>query len=236
VASVTPTVSDLRILTKDPESAPSPYNLARGENLQLPQGAAIATCQTFYLSSVPIVPNNTNENSNGSVYITQGTTVRTQSGFTVDFTNGIITFSTAPGESGSLPSPFTADYNFNWFTDTDYTLFIGKGMELCGVDADVQDGVIAGTLDENLLPGVYDLALSYFYQARATQYADKYNASGGGQGQDVKSVCDQFMSMSKTFYASGIKKRDEFYTRQGQAKAPSSHFINYGVSPISGRF
>jgi hypothetical protein len=227
VASVTPVVTDLRTLVNDPNT-PSSFNLARGENLQVPQGAAITTNLVFYLSSIPIVAT--------SVYVTQGTTVRTQTGFTVDVTNGLITFSAAPGASGSLPIPFYADYNFNWFLDTDYAAFIADGMRLLGIAANLSGSTIGTNVDENFLPAIYDLAAHYLFKRRAAIYADKYNASGGGQGQDVKSVSEQMASLANKYYQDGIKKRDDYYKRNGQREAPSSHFVNYGIWSGHGRF
>lgn len=226
--SASPTVADLRLLVSDPATAPSPYNLARGESLQLPEGAAVATCTVFYLANAPIVAS--------SVYLTTGTTFRTQSGFTVDTNNAILTFSVAPGASGSLPNPFVVDYNFNWFTDADYIAFIGRSLELLGFAANISGTTTTTVLDTGLFPAVYELAKSWFYGRRATQYAEKYSASGGGQGQQVESVCKHFQDLEKVSYAEGIKKRDDFYKRQGQREAPSSHAVNYGISPIHGAF
>lgn len=220
MASITPSISDLMGLVRDPVAAPSSYNLVTGEVPAVKQGVALATATVFYLTNKPIV--------SGSIYLTYGSTVRQAasgySGLTVDYANGLLTFSPAWNPT----APYFVDYNFNYFSSADYTSFLADGLRFLGIPA-------GSTIDEMLAPAAYESAKAFFYDARASQYADRYKSEAGGVGQDVDVVTKNFQDLSKKAQLKAVTLRDAFYTRFSASKGPSSHFFNYGVSKITPR-
>lgn len=222
MALITPTPAEMRLLVRDPETAPSPYNLISQEAPGLPQGQNFGdpTTLVFYLSQKPIVAS--------SVFITLGTVIRqtaAAAGCTVDLVNGILTFAAAPAAQ-----PFLVDYNYNFFQDADYQEFIFQGMRLIGLP-----GNLTQMVDELLAPAVYEGAKAYWYKGMATSYANRYRSSGGGMGQDVDVVTANYLKLAAKCEADAITMTDRYYTRQSQNKAPSSHFLNYGISRITPR-
>lgn len=219
MATLTPSVSDLRTLLKDP-NVPSSYNLVVGEVPRSPQGATYGagTTTLFYLANKPVV--------SGSIFVTQGTTYRqtiAAAGVTADLVNGILTFASAP------TSPvFLVDYNFNYFADADYQSFLNEALRFIGQAS-------TASIDELLATAVYDEAKAQFYMAMATQYAIRYSSSGGSVGTNVDSVTKNYLALHKAAHEKAVEGRDDYYKRQGQREAPSSHFSNYGTSPITPR-
>jgi hypothetical protein len=221
MALITPTPAEMRLLVRDPATAPSPYNLVLQEEAGLPQGQTFGAGTTllFILANKPIVA--------ASVYITQGTTIRqtaAAANCTVDLVNGLLTFHTAPSQ---VP---LVDYNFNFFQDADYQEFIYQGMRLVGLP-----GNLTQTVDELLAPAVYEGAKAAWYAALATTYANRYKSTGGGMGQDVDAVTANYMKLGAKAEAEAIAKANRYYTRQGQNLAPSAHFLNYGIARITPR-
>lgn len=208
MSSKVPAIADLRTLVRDP-STPSSYNLVRGETPKQPAGTDFTTAKVFYLSNTPIVAS--------SVFITTTSANRTQVGFTVDVVNGILTFTSAPNST-----IFLADYNFNYFADADYQAFLDEGSRFVGQAAGI-------AIDELLLPATYEFAKAKFYDARASQYADRYKSSGGQMGQDVDIVTTNMRQLAVKSYADSQKLRDDYYTRQSSQKKAVAHSLNYGI-------
>ena len=161
----------------------------------------------------------------GSVYVTLAGDVRSQVGFTVDAPNGLLAFAIAPPQD---TEPFEADYNWQWFTDAEYTEFLDQGAEVLGVakGSDVTEG---------LIPAQMQFALYYYYMRRAVQYAHRYAASGGIVGQQVDVVTKNFRDLGKCAWDAGSSLRDMFYKRQGQREAPASTAFNYNFDPFTPR-
>ena len=160
-----------------------------------------------------------------SVYLTYGSTQRTQTGFAQsDNVNGIITFTNAPTNGLEI----LADYNYYWFSDAQYTEFLNEAAQTISAGVTDATAIIAG-----LQQALYQYALSFFFQSRASQYAERYASSGGEAGQSVQTVCQQYMALSKQAAARGATYRDDYYKRQGQREAPASTTVTYRVDPIT---
>jgi hypothetical protein len=223
MAVITPTVAEMRLLVRDPAASALPFsdNLVYGEEAGLPQGQTLgaSTSTLFTLANKPIVA--------GSIYVTVGTSYRqtvAAAGVTPDYINGLLSFASAPS---SVP---LIDYNFNFFQDSDYQEFINQGLRFLGFP-----GNSTQTLDELLAPALYEAAKHWFYKARSTTYANRYKSNGGGLGQEVDVVTANFKKLADEALADAKQMREDYYTRQSQNRAPSSHFFNYGVSPITPR-
>jgi len=209
-AVVTPTdlVLRLRILANDTATS----NLITGET---PVGTRNGSNLHFRLQYQNIV--------SGSVYMTIDNTFRTQSGFSVDTANGLLLFGSAPL---STVSTFAADYNFQWFTDTDYTEFLTEASYQLSVTdaADVPTG---------LTMSLMQFALYYFWLRRATQYAHRYSSTGGQAGESVDVVTSNFRKLAADAMKAALQMRLDYYERQGEREAPSSATWSFGIDPYT---
>lgn len=209
-------ITNLRILGQDTPTS----NLINRENLKPnPDG----TRTKFYVDNKPIVGTDSDTNS---VYVTSGNTdagFRSQSGFTVDLANAIITFAVAPANG---VTPFVADYNFYWFSDTDYTEFLNEASKQCSASDPTQ-------VQTGLEPAMMQFALYYYWMRRATQWANKYSSTGGLASQSADQVAKNFHMLAKEAWAAGEKERLEFYKNQGQNVKAATSVINYGIDPYT---
>lgn len=160
-----------------------------------------------------------------SVYISYGSTFRTTTGFTVDLVNGILTFTPAPANGVKL----LADYNFQWFTDADWTEFLAQAALQLGSSTDVT------TVNPGLQQALEQYALYNFYMRRATRYADKYASTGGQASQQVETVTQNFLNLAKNAMKMGDKFRTDYYEKQGQQKNPSGTVVAMQFDPMSPR-
>ena len=179
--------------------------LQRGENLPKPDGVTTI----FFLQNFNVV--------SASIYITADASIRSQSGFTPDYANGIITFTVAPSASLTI---FRADYNYYAATDTEYTEFINDALSLLGIAA-------VTSVPQGLEAALVKLAQYGYFTKRATDYATRYSSSGGMVGQQVESVCANFTKLAKLAFDTGTTMREDYYKRQGRRAAPASGAIAY---------
>ena len=183
--------------------------LQRFENLFKPDGVY----RIFFLANFNVVA--------GTVYVTQDASVRSQTGFTVDTANGILTFTVAPL---STLTKFYADYNYYFATDAEYTEFVNQALSYLGI-ADIT-GVPQG-----LEAALIEYAKYAYYQKRATEYANRYNSSGGVAGHQVESVTKNYLALGKSAFTMASDLRDDFYKRKGKRNAPASGSFNYSIDP-----
>lgn len=203
-------ITSCRILGNDTPTA----NLITEET---PKGTADGSNTKFRLQYQNIVAN--------SVYMSYSTTFRTQTGFTVDTANGIITFTVAPANGLAI----VADYNFQWFTDTDWTEFLNQAALLLGPSNDPT------TVNPALQAALEQYALGYYYSRRATQYAHKYASSGGQASQQVESVTGNFAKLSASAMKRGDQLRDDYYSKQGKQKDPAATVVAFQFNPMTPR-
>lgn len=161
-----------------------------------------------------------------SLYYTINATYRSQVGLTIDdAAQGLFTISPAP--AAATAGVWYIDYYFNWFIDTDYTEFLNdSARDLLGIS----DPTLVA---DSLIAALLQYALGYFYQRRASYYADKYASSGGQVGQTVDVVTKNFQNLANAAFKQAQTLRDQFYTRLGQSKAPASAIANYAIDPIT---
>lgn len=181
---------------------------------ETPIGAADGANKYFKLQYENIVT--------ASVYISYGTTFRTQAGFTVDLTNGIITFTSAPASATEL----LTDYNFLWFSDTEYSEFLVTASQHLG-ETDPDD------VDTGLVMALLQYALGYYWQRRASAYAHRYSSSSMGVSAQVDVITTNFMKLANMAFNTGEKFRIQFYQRQGQREAPASGTQTYNIDPYT---
>ncbi len=154
-------------------------------------------------------------------------TYRSQTGITiVDAAMGIITISPAPA-AGTQNAPFRVDYYFYWFLDADHTEFLNdasRDLIGSGDPTKVIDGLISALLQ---------YALGHFYQARATQYANRYSSSGGSAGQSVDKITDAFQKLAESAFKKAKEMRDDYYKDLGQRESAASTIISYPIPPVT---
>lgn len=201
-------ISHLRSIVGDKQNS----NVVWGES---PKGNNDGSNKVFRLQIPNIVPE--------TLFMTVNTSVRFQTGFSVDPDNGIITFDTAPA---SAANPFLADYCHYWFDDDEHLEFLNEGTRALGQT--VPTGVVDG-----LLPALYQYAAYHYYTRRASMVAHRYPSSGGQVGHSVDSVVKNFLMLATAAMKNAVTLRDDYYKRQGQREAPSSGTVNYGFDPIS---
>jgi hypothetical protein len=210
MTTTTELVNRLRILAKD--TATSNY-IAQ----ETPKGERDGANVNFRFENINIVPM--------SVYVTQDTDFRNDTGFKVDYPNGIITFDAPPDPTTVV---FCADYNFYFFSDLEYMEFLESGTDVLSMSDMTK-------VDSGLVPALLQFGLVYFYQARATSYAHRYSSSGGQVGQSVDVVTRNFGTLQERAFKMGVTLRDDFYKRAGQRQAPSSGSLSFKIDPYTPR-
>jgi hypothetical protein len=206
---VTDLIDQLRILSSDTDKSNAIYG-------ETPSGKADGTNTHYKLQNKNIVV--------ASVFISYGTTYRTQLGFLLDHGDGIITFSSAP-ISGTV---LNVDYNFQWFTDEEMSEFLNTaGLHIGSSDITmVEDGLVASLLQ---------YALGYYWLRRASQYAHRYSSSSMGISTQADVVTQNFRKLSELAFKQADSFREMFYKRQGQREAPASGTVSYGIDPYTPR-
>lgn len=196
-----------------------------GEELTAdPTTPANGTNAYFRLRNVPV--------AGATVWVsTVGGAFRATTGFTFDATTGIITYSpTVPVTNAQL----RADYYYYWFSDAKHQVFLEQGAR--GL---LQGGTDPTLVVDGLTPALLQYALAAFFRARASQYQDKYDSSGGDNSQQVSSVAKGFAALAKDAQANGDKLRDDYYANQGaNQKAAFSNPATYPaprIDPITPR-
>lgn len=191
---------------------------------------------TFRLKNAPLSDGNS-AGSADTVYtwvtiVGTGATVRSRlhTLFTVtDYVNGIIHFVSAPNPGSATPAAGVyVDYNYVWFSDAKYLEFLNQAanMTLAGV-------VDATQIPEGLAEAMLQYAVGYFWKARASQYADRYQSSGGDAGEQVQTVTQAFLALAKEAQSRGDYLKKDYYQSQGQQNLPSSQDSNVNFDPIT---
>lgn len=228
-------IYSLRALAEDNQDS----HLIEGEQLggsDQPQFPVNASNTTFRLKSKPL---SDYAGAASFVWVTivgHGAVTRTQAGFTiVDQVNGIISFSVAPDPGNGTypttpPNGVYVDYNFQWFSDAKYAEFLNRSA----------NDTVAGTTDpttiaEGLKEVMLQFALSKFWFARASQYANQYRSSGGDASEDVQTVCQAFTNLGKAALKAATDARTAYYQRQGQRDEMASIQVNYRIDSITPR-
>ena len=205
-------ITSLRILAND-------YQTSNFVLKETPDGSADGTNTKFRLQFRKIVGTSSTVHS---VYVSYGTTFRTQSGFTMDLDNGIITFTVAPTNGTAI----VADYNYYWFSDTEHTQFLNSAAEQCS-ETDPT------AVPAELQPAMLQYALGYYWQNRASAYANRFSSSSMGLATQVDAVTKNFLELAKLAFDMAAKIRKEYYDRQGQREAPASGVVTYGIDPYT---
>jgi hypothetical protein len=180
---------------------------------EIPQGQRDSSRRVFQVLYYPIV--------SGSVYLTTGTTIRTQTGFTVDLTNGLLTFTVAPV---GTENPWECDYYWQYLADGEYSTFLDQASYDVGFSPTT-------TIPDGLINSFYLYAASHFYERMAARYASRFNSSGGGQGQSVDVVTGNFRKLSEDAKSKADFMKLEYYKRHGQREAPSISVVAPVIDP-----
>ena len=182
---------------------------------EVPQNTRDNSRTVFQVLHYPIVVNgwaNTDlDATKTSVYLTTNTTVRTQTGFTVDPINGLLTFNTAPV---GTESPWYVDYYWQWLTDTQHSAF----LDLASYDTGFSPTT---TITTGLTNAWYHYAKHHFFKTMAAKYAWRFNSSGGGQGQSVDVVTKNYKILADEAWQEAENMKTAFYTRHGARNAPA---------------
>lgn len=192
---------------------------------EVPQNTRDNSRVVFQLLHYPIVTNGwastDTDATHTSVFLTTGSTVRTQTGFKVDPLNGLLTFSTAPI---GTESPWYVDYYWQWFEDAKYSTFLDMASYDVGFSPTL-------TITPGLTNAWYLYAKCNYFKAMAAKYAWRFNSSGGGQGQEVDVVTQNYKKMADEAWEEAENMKTAFYTRHGARNAPATASTHMGIDP-----
>lgn len=235
MSSIAGLTTSLRRLTHDDVDDKVVFSEQLGGNDQL-AFPVDGVNRTFRLKSAPLANPNTSGTQDATyVWVTiigAGATVRSQSHtlFSVtDQVNGIITFAVAPNPGSAVSNAGVyVDYNFFWFTDAKYQEFLNQAanMTVAGVTDATQ-------IAEGLVEPMLQYAIAYFWKARASQYAERYESTGGDASQRVQTVTQAYLALAKEAQSRGDYLKKDYYQRQGQRDLPSSQDGNVSFDPIT---
>lgn len=223
-------ITSLRALADDSLDSKPIFSEQMGgsDNLSFPVDGSN---RVFRLKSIPLA------DSTGTPVYTwltikgTGSVTRSQSGFTItDPKNGIITFTVAPNPGTSNPNDGVYfDYNYVWFTDAKYTEFLNNAAQ----DTLAGSSTSPITIVDGLVQAMLQYALSYFWTARASRYAEQYESTGGDASEQVQTVTQAYLALAKNARKTGDTMRLDFYERQGQRELPSSQDGHVNFDPIT---
>lgn len=115
----------------------------------------------------------------------------------------------------------TASYYYQWFLDVDLEQFLGDASSWLGLGATytgIPDGLNAACLR---------FAAQEAYEKAAMRYTTRMSEAfqlEDAPSEDVLKSVDAFKSMASDFMEKAETMRDDYYERQGQAKAPNFSF------------
>jgi hypothetical protein len=131
--------------------------------------------------------------------------------------SGTFELTTAPTDRDSI----RASYYYHWFTDAELESFLQNACTWLGF----------GTNYLNLVDGLNAAALRFAAQEAYVAAAMKYSTRMSevykledAPSEEILKALDAFRGMAKDFMKSAEGLRDDYYTRQGQPKAPNFGF------------
>lgn len=211
-------IARLRLTADDPPTG----QLAA---MEAPLGRRDGANALFKLQNLNIITGTVGGVAVGPWYTYGTSIVRSTSGFTLsDAANGYVTITVAP--DANVTNPFFFDYRFLWFVDADYQTMIDESTEELGTAAGTDVG-------EDLWPALIQLVLWRYWTRRASQWAIRYGASGGGASDSVKTVCDQFRALAKDARKNATDLIKFKMQGQGRRDRPASSTITLGISPYT---
>lgn len=153
----------------------------------------------------------------------------------VDATNGILTTSSAPQLSTTVPTYVQVLYYFNEFTDGEIDRFVNFGLGQVEATAPMT-GSTSSTAYQNFSPAQFNVACLFGtamgYYELANKYAGYVDASAEGKSLAKGMISKQYMELSKQHLDWAYKEREAIYApRQGRASVPSSIMAGQGGQP-----
>lgn len=193
--------------------------------MDTPDGRRDGSNQLFKLHGTNIITGTVGGVAVGPWY-TYGTgIVRSTGGFTLtDADNGYVTITAAPDAATTFP--FFFDFRFLWFKDADYQTMIDEATQELGYQA----GVATPT---GLYPALISLVLWRYWTRRASQWAIRYAASGGGAADSVETVCQAFRNLAKDARKTATDQIKFYMQGTGQRDRPSSYTVTMGIDPYT---
>lgn len=138
---------------------------------------------------------------------------------TDDTESGTFTLHVAPSQSAR--DDVRATYYYHWFEDTELDGFLQNAATWLGFSTTYT------TINDGLNAAALRFAAQEAYEAAAMRYstrmAEVYKLEDAPNEDILKSV-QAFKDMADSFLAKAETMRDDFWTRQGQAKAPNFSF------------
>jgi len=145
-----------------------------------------------------------------------------------DTASGEFQLTTAP-DDGSV---VTATYYYQWFIDSELVTFLTQASNWLGLGADYL----------NISGGLTPAALYYAASQAYMKVANKWSTMASetylvedAPSQKNMGVAKTFMDLADSYGKQAIEHRNDFYSRQGQALAPTFMSIQGRVSPITPR-
>lgn len=199
--SWTTAVADLRALLSD-----GPTDKLRQKRVLGNQDGVRVSFKTFEFRRVT---NFTTATAPLGVFI-DGTAVTVSAD---DLPTGVFTLAVAPTNGQEIE----ARYFLQWFLDTELDTFLRSSSQWLNLGSDVTQ------IGPGLQPAALQYAAADAYQKLALRWAEHqsetYRLEDAPDGK-IKSVADQYRSMSTDHRKLALSNRNEFYTRNGQALQP----------------
>jgi hypothetical protein len=134
-----------------------------------------------------------------------------------DLDSGTFELNTAPTDRDSI----RASYYYHWFTDAELESFLQNASTWLGNGSNyllVVDGLNAALLRFAAQEAYVAAAMKY-----STRMSEVYKLEDAPSEEILKAL-DAFRDMAKGFMKDATALRDDYYTRQGQPKAPNYAF------------
>lgn len=134
-------------------------------------------------------------------------------------TTGEFVLATAPVQNDIVE----ASYYYQWFTDTELTVFLTNASFWLGGGSDftlIANGLIPAALKYAMYEAYLKLAIRY-----AERISEIYRTEDAPDEKEFKVVAG-YEALAKTLMSDSLKLRKDFYTRQDQPLAPI-----FAVSP-----
>jgi len=150
----------------------------------------------------------------------------------VDTVNGILTTSSAPQLSTSVPTYVQALYYFQHFTDAEIDEFVNFGLGQVESTAPMT-GANATTSYQGLSSAQFNVvclfATAMGYYSLSNRYAQMVNASAEGKNLGKGSIAQRYLELSDKYLAFAEDERKMIYgPRQGKSTVASSVLSGQG--------
>jgi hypothetical protein len=170
--------------------------------------------KSFPLSHINLVAGKTLADVNKAGFLSTG--------FLVDLANAIVTFSTAPPLSGTVPTSLEILSYYQEFTDDQLTPLINYGLNKIGVNSISVDAAYANVLQPNFNV-VCLYAASQGYSILSGRYAKFVDTSAEGKSSSKSTISENYLKLAQEYEERATLERLAVQgARQGRSTSVST--------------